>query len=144
MGMTARQRVWERAEGRSELSGVPLRASDWECHHRRPAGKGGHAPADQQSLANQVALTPREHNMDPRSVHLDPRWGKSIGFLLPRGQGLASIPHLVPIWWRGREWRYLTASGVYVPVGAGARPQRAGGTAAGERTQETTRRRAPG
>ncbi len=65
----------------------------------------------QQSPANAVALQPWEHNMHPRSVHLDPRWGQRIGHLLPRGNGVLSVPTLVPVWWRDQRWVWLLDDG---------------------------------
>src|ERR1700712_5187823 len=124
--MTNRALVWERAEGRSEMSGRPLDADWWECHHRRPGRQGGTRLPDQHTLANLVALAPGEHNMRPDSIHLDPRGGKALGLLLPSGQGRLSTPRLVPVWWRGREWCYLTDDGLVVP--AATVPQAPGGS----------------
>lgn len=129
--MTKREQVYERAQGRSDLTGMPLRRDAWECHHRRPGRMGGTELPDQQSLANQLALAPGEHNMRPDSVHMRPRWATERGLLVPSGRGLLSVPHLVPVWWRGREWVYLTPDGEVVPA---TPPASTGGPEAGGAT----------
>lgn len=108
-----RAALWERAEGRCEVSGVPLDPDTFDAHHRRPKGMGGTARPDRDLLSNLIALDPSVHNGAPDSVHARRGWSEEHGYLLPQSTPLAIE---WPLLLRGRTWVFLLNSGIYRPV----------------------------
>jgi len=108
-----RAALWERSEGRCEVSGVPLDPDTFDAHHRRPKGMGGTSRADRDALSNLIAVDPGMHNGRPDSVHARRGWSEEHGYLLPQ-----STPWAIewPLFLRGRTWVYLLNSGIYRPV----------------------------
>lgn len=92
----------ERAEGRCEITGVPL-GHIWHAHHR--VGRGG---PERDTLANLLALSPEIHLVH---VHGRPRVSREFGWIV----GDHDDPLVVPVL-RMDEWVYLTESGEIIPT----------------------------
>jgi hypothetical protein len=106
-----RAQVYERAQGRCEITGMPLGES-WALHHRRQRGMGGTARADTHTLSNVMALTHHIHNLGTPSVHLAVAWAYARGYLLAGN----SVPRLEPVWLLGRQWALLSDEGAYLQM----------------------------
>lgn len=111
-----RRAAYDRERGRCLVTGAPLGhpdASTWELHHRVPGGQGG-TPWDRDILSNVIAVTPRVHNLDPRSIHGSPSWSFPLGYLLPARE---REPWTVPVLHWSGWWVTLDDEGRYVGTG---------------------------
>jgi len=105
---TLRATLWERAEGRCEVSGVPLDPDTFDAHHRRPKGSGGTSRENTDLVTNLLALDPQAHNGGPGSVHGERIWALENGYLIPKHE---PEPRLFPVLWRGQRWVWLLPDG---------------------------------
>lgn len=108
-----REALWERSKGLCEVSGQPLDPAGFDAHHRRPKGMGGTYRPDTDTLVNLLALAPYVHNMDPRSVHLDPTWSRPRGYLVAKNTARVD---LVPVLHHSGIWVLLTHKGPYIEM----------------------------
>lgn len=108
-----REALWERAEGRCEVTGQPLDFHTFDAHHRRPKGMGGSRLPDRDSLSNLLALDPLVHNGGPESVHARRGWAEEHGYLLPKDT-MRAVEWPVAV--HQSRWVYLLADGRYVDV----------------------------
>jgi len=79
-----RMPLWERCEGRCEISGQPLDYDTFDMHHRRNKGMGGTSRGGVDELWNLLALDPTVHNGGPDSVHGRRQWSQNRGYLVPK------------------------------------------------------------
>lgn len=79
-----RMPLWERCQGRCEVSGRPLDYDTFDMHHRRNKGMGGTSREDVDAPWNLLALDPEVHNGGPQSVHGRRRWSEDRGYLIPK------------------------------------------------------------
>jgi 5-methylcytosine-specific restriction protein A len=110
-----RHRIYERAGGRCELSGVPLVGGPdgpWEAHHRRPKGMGGTSRPNTDTVGNLLALAPCVHNMAPDSVHMMPERSRRNGWLVSKHE---DDPASVPVVLRDGRVVLLGEEG-YIPL----------------------------
>jgi hypothetical protein len=116
-----RGRLWERSGGLCEVSGRPLDPETFDAHHRRQKGMGGTSRPDRDWLTNLLATDPQVHNGGPQSVHGNPRWSRSNGYLVRKNvQWAGGVPVLI----RGR-WVLLGDQGGMIDIRdipAGLRP----------------------
>lgn len=117
-----RDALWERAEGRCEVSARPLHRDRFDAHHRMNKGMGGTYRSWRDDLSNLLALDPLIHNGGPGSVHARRPWSEQRGYLLPKL--LAWPPTVMPVYLHGVRWVFLTSGGDYVtPVSRSTRPE---------------------
>lgn len=109
-----REQLWERCDGRCEVSGQPLDRDTFDAHHRRNKGMGGTSRADVDDLDNLLALDPVIHNGGPQSVHGRRRWAEEHGFLIPKLS--ATPPGMWPVRIGGHRLVLLDKSGGYRPL----------------------------
>lgn len=109
-----RAALWQRAQGRCEVTGLPLDPETFDAHHRRNKGIGGTSRPDRDALSNLLALDPLVHNghtLTRRTVHGDPEWSRLGGYLLSNHGALP--PAAQPVWLHGVRWVWLTDDGEY-------------------------------
>ena len=109
-----RAALWERCDGRCEVSGLPLDEETFDAHHRLNKGMGGTTRWFRDDLTNLLALDPIVHNGGPKSVHGQRPWSEQRGYLIPK---LARYPPgIMPVWLHGTRWVHLTSDGRRLPV----------------------------
>lgn len=108
-----REQLWERSEGRCEVSGLPLDPDTFDAHHRRPKGHGGTSRLDTDTLCNLLALDPQVHNGGKASVHGNRPRSEEHGWLLPQSTPIAGE---WPVQLSDGRWVYLLADGRYIEV----------------------------
>jgi hypothetical protein len=106
--------LWERCDGRCEVSGQPLDPDTFDVHHRMNKGMGGTTRWFRDDPTNLLALDPGVHNGGPHSVHGRRPWSEMRGYLLPKLSGWP--PQSMPVWLRGTRWVFLTSAGTYDEV----------------------------
>lgn len=111
-----RETLWERCNGRCEVSGQALNLDTFDVHHRRNRGMGGTSRPDVHHFDNLLALDPVIHNGGPQSVHGRRAWSEQLGYLLPKD---FEQPGLVPVLLFARSWLFLGKDGRYY-AGPGA------------------------
>jgi hypothetical protein len=111
-----RDLLWERAEGRCEVSGRTLDRDTFDVHHRLNKGMGGTTRWFRDDPTNLLALDPAVHNGSPASVHGSRPWSEMRGYLLPKL--LAWPPDVMPVYLHGVRWVFLSSDGLYVPTPA--------------------------
>ena len=92
--------LWERSQGRCEVSGRVLDFDTFDMHHRRPKGMGGTSRAGVHELWNLLALHPDVHNGGPESIHGRRKWSEERGYLLPKHTADHEVI-LWPVWLHG-------------------------------------------
>lgn len=111
--------LWERCEGRCEITGVTLDYETFDMHHRRPKGSGGTSRENRDAIENLLALDPIIHNGAPHSVHQDPLWSRPRGYLVRKH---IEDPGQLPVRLLDRYWVLLGADGEYHPLPPGIAP----------------------
>jgi hypothetical protein len=107
-----RRTLWQRCNGRCEVTGIPLDFDTFDAHHRRLKGMGGTSRPDTDLLSNLLALDPIVHNGGPTSVHGSPIRSLGNGWLLHQ----AATPRLEPVLLYNGLRVWLTDDGAYEPT----------------------------
>jgi len=109
-----RDQLWERSQGRCEVSGLALDRDTFDVHHRLNKGMGGTTRPWRDALTNLLALDPLIHNGGPMSVHANRPRSEQRGYLLPKL--LMWPPAFMPVYLHGVRWVFLTDVGDYRTV----------------------------
>lgn len=105
-----REQLFERSDGRCEVSGWALDFDTFDVHHRRNRGMGGTDRPDVHDADNLLALNPVVHNGGPQSVHERRAWSEQRGYLIPKH---LDHPGMVSVLLFGRRWVFLGKDGQY-------------------------------
>ena len=81
-----RTQLIERCKGYCEMCGASL-PEDWAMHHRQLKSRGG-----KDELSNLIAVHHGCHNLDTKSIHLNPAWSAKFGFMVSAWQHPEQTP----------------------------------------------------
>ena len=105
----ARLRLWDRQNGMCPWCGYSLNPDDMAAHHRLLRSHGG-----TWDLANIVGLHHGCHNLQPGSVHQEPKRAYRLGFMI---RARLLTPAQIPLYSRSAEAWLLADGDGYQSVG---------------------------
>jgi hypothetical protein len=104
-----RERVWERCDGHSEATGLPL-TEGWDLHHRY-----ARSASPIHETWNLVAANHLEHVLHQDSIHQRPEWSRGRGLIISRH---SRNPRSVGLWLPDGRLVRLVADGYDVVLEA--------------------------
>jgi hypothetical protein len=111
MDKEVREIVWERCGGWCEFCGLPLDPEAWDFHHRQLTTK-------LDLISNGVATCHFCHVIAPESIHQNPQFARTKGFIISKFTKQNEFPS-VPLFLGGGKnplrgkWVLLAENGTY-------------------------------